>query len=114
VELTCLQDRCQEELSKVKEEMITLVNFINYQINEMVSYISTKNVSDDLFERGLLCMMLKKQIVHEKYLLSLKDSWKHIIDIPVSDNSELPFLSTHHEELETFWLHECDCCDDID
>jgi hypothetical protein len=74
VELTCLQDRCQEELSKVKEEMITLVNFINYQINEMVSYISTKNVSDDLFERGLLCMMLKKQIAHEKYLLSLKDS----------------------------------------
>jgi hypothetical protein len=59
-------------------------------------------------------MMLKKQIAHEKYLLSLKDSWKHIIDIPVSDNSELPFLSTHHEELETFWLHECDCCDDID
>ena len=94
--------------------MVTLVNFINYQIGEIKRYIATKSVGGELFERGLLSTMLKKQIVHKKYLLGLKDSWKHVIDIPVSDISELCFLSTHHEEVETYWMHECDCCDDID
>jgi hypothetical protein len=86
----------------LEEEMLTLVNFINYQISEIKSYILTKSVSSNLFERGLLCMMLKKQIVHEKYLLSLKDSWKHIIDIPVSGISELSFLSTYHQQAAPF------------
>jgi hypothetical protein len=97
----------------LQEEMLTLVNFINYQISEIKSYILTKS---NLFERGLLCMMLKRQIVHQKYLLSLKDSWKHIIDIPVPGISEISFLSTYYEEkVETFWMHDCDCCgDDID
>lgn len=113
VELTCLKDRCQEELSMVKEEMETLVNFIRSQISEINKYATAKSACRDRFEKGLISTLLKKRFVHEKYLQSLKDSWKHVINIPVS-NTELPFLSAYQEKVETFWIHDCDCCDDIE
>ncbi|XP_028412906.1 uncharacterized protein LOC114535788 [Dendronephthya gigantea] len=114
VELTYLQDRCEEELSMVKEEMLTLVNFVRHQIIEIDQYILANNASDgDLYQKGLKCLLFQKQTVHTKYLQSLYDNWKDLIDIPVSKTAELPFLSTNPGDFETFWMHDCDCCDDV-
>ena len=115
VELTHLLDRCEEELSMVKEEMKTLENFIQYQITEIEKYILSKGVCENSCDKGLHCLLLKKQLMHKKYLQSLHDTWSDIIDTPHCDAIETFFLTAYDDEkVETFWMHDCDYCNDIE
>ena len=67
VELTHLQDRCEEELSMVKEEMRTLENFIQYQITEIEKYVVSKGVCENSFDKGLRCRLLRKQKIFAEF-----------------------------------------------
>ena len=93
VELMHLQDRCEEELSMVKEEMKTLENFIQYQITEIEKYVVSKGIWENSFDKGLRCRLLRKQLVHKKYLQSLHNTWTDIIDTAVSIATETFFLT---------------------
>ena len=115
VELTHLLDRCEEELSMVREEMKTLENFIKYQITEIEKYVVSKGVCANSFDKGLHCLLLQKQLMHRKYLQSLYDTWKDIVDTPDYDAIETFFLTAcDDEKVETFWMHDCDYCNDIE
>ena len=115
VELTHLQDRCEEELSMVKEEMKTLENFIQYQIAEIEKYVVSKGVCENSFNKGLHCCLLRKQLMHKTYLQSLHDTWTDIIDTLVSNATETFFLTAcDDEKVDTFWMHDCDYCNDTD
>ena len=114
VELTHLQDRCEEELSMVKEERKTLENFIQDQITKIEKYVVSKGVCENSFDKGLCCRLLRKQLMHKKYLQSLHNAWADIIDTAVSNATETFFLTAYDgEKIEIFWMHDCDYCNDI-
>ena len=77
----------------VKEEMKTLENFIQYQITEIEKYVVSKGIWENSFDKGLCCRLLRKQLVHKKYLQSLHNTWTDIIDTAVSIATETFFLT---------------------
>jgi len=114
VDLTCMQDRCEEEVKMVKTEVVTFVNFVQSQDNIIEQYLRENGESTDVLKNGLRCHLLQKRVTLQKYLQSLSSTWKHVIEIPTFQTPVVSFLSVCEEHSEIFPLYDYDCCEDID
>ena len=116
VDLTCMQDRCEEEVKMVKNEMLTFLKFIQSQDWIIDNYLRENSDCADVSKNGLRCHFLQKRVALQKYLQSLKDTWKHIIEIPtgIPQTPVLSYFSVREEQAEIFSLYDCDCCEEFD
>lgn len=78
VQLVCLHDRCKEEQTLLKEEMLRFSVFLSGEINAISSFLS--NEAD--VDRGLMSLLLQKVDVHQKNLQLLKRVCGHAVSFP--------------------------------
>ena len=91
IDLFCLQNRCQEELDLLHEEMIRLVSFLENEIrfiDESVDGLLPN--TDTPFNAGLIACLKRKRLIHSNHISSLLSLWGSIFDSPKpSDHTEL-------------------------
>lgn len=83
IDLSCLHNRCQEELDLLKEEMNRLVSFIQNEIrliDESVDALLPH--TDTPLNAGLIACLKKKRMIHCNHISSLLRLWGGIFDSP--------------------------------
>ena len=88
VHLMFLEDRCKEEETLVKEELLRFFTFISEQINPMTSYLDKESVN-----KGSMSLKKKLQV--------LTSMCKHLYIFPNFEKPEETYLLFSEVEIET-------------
>ena len=91
IDLFCLQNRCQEELDLLKEEMNRLVSFLQNKIRFIDESVDALlRDTDTPFNAGLIACLKRKRMIHCNHISSLLSLWGRIWDSPKPiDHTEL-------------------------
>ena len=83
IDLFCLQNRCQEELDLLKEEMNRLVSFLQNQIRFIDESVDALLPDTDTpFNVGLIACLKRKRMIHCNHISSLLSLWGNILGSP--------------------------------
>ena len=96
VQLMFLQDRCKEEKTLVKEEMLRFFTFLSAQINAITSYLDKEKVN-----RGLMSLLQQKVDVYKKNLQLLTSMCKDLVTFPNFEEPGETYLLFSEVEVET-------------
>ncbi|XP_068674926.1 uncharacterized protein [Montipora foliosa] len=96
VQLMFLQDRCKEEKTLVKEEMLRFFTFLSVQINAITSYLDKEKVN-----RGLMSLLQQKVDVYKKNLQILTSMCKDLVTFPNFEEPGETYLLFSEVEVET-------------
>ena len=91
-----LEDRCKEEKTLVKEEMLRFFTFISEQINAITSYLEKESV-----DRGLMSLLQQKVDVYKKNRQLLTCICNDSVIFPTFEEHEETYLQFSEVELET-------------
>lgn len=90
IELHCLKERCEEEISLIKVEMLRLLAFLEKQM-EVTAMAANAKVADEPLERGLKSLLLLRRAEYTKNLQALKTLWVGLVDIPTNHNQVIDY-----------------------
>ena len=85
IELHCLKERCEEEISLIKVEMLRLLAFVEKQI-EVTTMAANAKVADEPLELVLKSLLLLRRAEYTKKLQALKTLWVGLVDSPTNHN----------------------------
>ena len=93
----CLQNRCQEELDLLKEEMNRLVSFLQNEIRFIDETVdSLLPDTDTPFNAGLIACLKRKRMFHSNHISSLLSLWGRIFDSPKAiEDAEQQVVKTY-------------------
>ena len=81
----CLQNRCQEELDLLREEMNRLVSFLQNEIRFLDESVdSLLPDTDTPFNAGLIACLKRKRMIHCNHISSLLSLWGRIFESPTT------------------------------
>jgi len=90
IELHCLKERCEEEISLIKVEMLRLLAFLEKQM-EVTTMAANAKVADEPLELGLKSLLLLRRAEYTKKLQALKTLWVGLVDIPTNHNQVIDY-----------------------
>lgn len=91
VDLLCLRDRCEEELSMVKREMSSVVSFFVRQIEIIRSFTGEEASSDE--QRGVRSLAIELMTCYQNRIKMVNELWSGLIFFPMRE-----------DDVETFQL----------
>ena len=87
IELRCLKERCEEEISLLTSEMERLVAFIHNQMKVLATEINKEVTADtNTLALGLKSLFLSKRAEFVKQLQTLKRLWDDSVSIHLDQN----------------------------
>ena len=99
IELHCLKERCEEEISLLTSEMERLVAFIHNQMKVLATEINKEVTADtNTLALGLKSLFLSKRAEFVKQLQTLKILWDDSVSIHLDQNE---ILTSYREFLDT-------------
>lgn len=90
IELHCLKERCEEEISLIRVEMLRLLAFLEKQM-EVTTMAANAKVADEPLELGLKSLLLLRRAEYTKKLQALKTLWVGLVDIPTNHNQVIDY-----------------------
>ena len=87
IELHCLKERCEEEISLTKVEILA---FLEKQM-ELTTMAANAKVADEPLELGLKSLLLLRRAEYTKKLQALKTLWVGLVDIPTNHNQVIDY-----------------------
>jgi len=99
IELHCLKERCEEEITLLRSEMERLVAFIHNQMKVLTTEITEEVTTDtNILKLGLNSLFLSKRAEFLKQPQTLKRLWDDSITIPLDGNE---ILKSYQEFMDT-------------
>ena len=85
-----MKERCEEEISLIKVEMLRLLAFLEKQI-EVTTMATNVKVADEPLELGLKSLLLLRWAEYVKKLQALKTLWVGLVDISTNHSQVIDY-----------------------